>query len=327
MKAFNTSLADAVDRIILFADEYIAAKRNDDTSDARMYLTNLDGDIGEFCDDLTAQAEDIWRQISTNFGAASLLKNKIKLNKNALATVKRIVRSLELIDLEHLRSLGNQDRELRGFLSVRLASAIEHSRNDLSDAIVRLNASMFRLTRLAERARLINRLVGHYNLNPSFEPEDYTARLDVPRLFQIGSTLRVVAAPETRNPAMESLFSEILVGLRNEAIPDERQTVDRVPIGHDSPEMSILEPGPFKQGIQRTYVECLKENTSLTGRESYRRFAPSTIPPDIWFYALVAEYNAMPMSKRKFFNLEYDGRLDETFSGNFHAKEVKISPC
>lgn len=326
LKMFNTNISDAINDITFLADEYLAAKRNHDNSDASMYLTNLDSNIGELCDELTGQTEDIWRQISTNFGAASLLKNKIILNKKALTKVERIIGSLKHIDLEHLQSIGTHDRELRGLLSVRLSLAIETSRKNLSDAIVRLNNSMFRLTRLAERARLINRIVGHYNQNPSFEPEDYTLRLDVPPVFHIGHPLPLTGAPQVNNPNFELIFSDILVGLRTEIPPPDVQEVVLIAISVEVPSIKILETGPFRKGIQLTFVTCIKENIAINGAESYRRFSPEGVPLDIWLYAMIAEYNAMPDTKRRYFDLKYTGEYDPVFTGNFLATEVTISP-
>ena len=326
LKMFNTNIGDAISDITFLADEYLAAKRTGDSSDALMYLNNLDANIDELCDELTGQAEDIWRQISTNFGAASLLKNKITLNKNALTKVERIIGSLEHIDLEYLRSLGSHDRELRGLLSVRLALAIESSRKNLSDAIVRLNNSMFRLTRLAKRARLVNCIVGHYTRHPSFEPEDYTSRMDVPPLFYIGKALRLTGAPYVDNPAMELTFTDILVGLRNEPVPQEYQELTRIPISDEVPSVKILEIGAFKTGIERAFLACLKENAAVDGHDAFRRFSPADVPLDIWLYAIIAEYNAMPEAKRRYFDLKYSGEYHRVFNGNFLATEVTISP-
>ena len=326
LKMFNTNIGDAINDITFLADEYLGAKRAGDSSDALMYLNNLDANIDELCDELTGQTEDIWRQISSNFGTASLLKNKITLNKNALTKVERIIGSLEHIDLEYLRSLGSHDRELRGLLSVRLALAIETSRKNLSDAIVRLNNSMFRLTRLAERARLVNRIVGHYNQNPSFEPEDYTTRLDVPPLFHTGKPLPLTGAPHVNNPAMELIFSDILVGLRSEPVPLERQEVIHINISNDDPDIKMLGIGPFKKGIQQTFVACLKKDTAIDGRDAYRQFSPEGVPLDIWLYAMIAEFNAMPDAKRRHFDIKYTGDIHPVFNGNFLATEVTISP-
>ena len=326
LKMFNTNIGDAINDITFLADEYLAARRTGDSSDALMYLNNLDANIDELCDELTGQTEDIWRQISTNFGAASLLKNKITLNKNALTKVERIIGSLEHIDLEHLRSLGSHDRELRGLLCVRLALAIESSRKNLSDAIVRLNNSMFRLTRLAKRARLVNSIVGHYTQHPSFEPQDYTSRLDVPPLFHIGEPLHLTGAPYVNNPAMELTFTDILVGLRHEPVPQERQEVIHISISDEVPCIQMLEIGAFKTGIQDAFVACLKEGTAVDGHDAFRRFSPVGIPLDIWLYAIIAEYNAMPEAKRQYFELKYTGQLHPVFNGNFLATEVTISP-
>ena len=326
LKMFNTNIGDAVNDITFFANEYLSAKRNGDGNDAAMYLNNLDSNIDELSDELTGQTEDIWRQISTNFGAASLLKNKIKLNKNALSKVERILGSIAHIDLEHLRSLGAHDRELRGLLNVRLSIAIEASRKNLSDALVRLNNSMFRLTRLEDRARLVNCLVSHYSQHPSFEPQDCTDQLDVPALFLAVQALPLMGAPDVNNFALEIAFSDIIVGLRNEPVPQEQKEVVHVAISNDMSEIKVLDIGPFKKGIGKTFVTCLKKNMAINGREAYERFAPVEIPLDIWLYGIIAEYNAMPNAKQIHFTLNYTGEFDPVFNGNYLATEVTISP-
>jgi hypothetical protein len=325
LRMFNTNIADAIADITFLADAYIEAKRSGDVSDSHMYLSNLDSNIDELCDQLTGQSEDIWRQISTDFGVAILLKNKIVLNKNALLKVKRIIDSLELLDLEYLRSLGSIDRDLRGMLSVRLAVAIESSRENLSDAIVRLNQSMFRLTRLEKRARLVNSIVNHYIQNPSFEPQDYTSQLDVPLIFKRSEPLKTSGMPNTNNPAMELAFSDMLVGLRSERVPDERQEAVHIVIENVKLAAQLLEYSAFRAGIQQSFVACLRGQAAVNGHDAFQRFCPSGIPLDIWLYAIVAEYNAMPKAKRKYFKLDYTGAYHPIFTGNYIASEVTIS--
>lgn len=326
LRISNPNIAGIVGDINDDANEYLRSKRDGNDGDAYEFLKNLEANVHQLCDELTGQSDDIWRQITSRFGALSSVKAKIAFNNRVLTKVNGVIRTLEHIDLENLLSLGSNDRELRGLLSVQLPNAITASRATLGDASVRLSNNIFDLNRLASRAKLVNRLIRHYNKNSSFKPEDYTSRLDVPPLFSIGQPITATAAPDVNNPDMEFIFSDLLVNLRNESVPDEAQEVVRIKVRDEpSDDVKVLPLDPITVGIKATFLDCFKKCLPICGRDAYTHFAPEGTPLDIWLYGLIAEHNAMPESKRRHFDLGYTGEKDPVFGGNFLATEVIVS--
>ena len=294
--------------------------------DCANYLNELESNVAELCDSLTEQARGIWRQIDSDFGSVTLLSGKIALNKNALNKVQRILQSLELLDLESMHKLSSRDKELRKLLHIRLPYAIDACRQDLSDAIHRLNKMMFKLNQLEAQAKMVNQMVDHYTFNPGFEPEDYTNRLDIPELFHGVFPLPTQGMVDTSNPALEMAFSEIIEGLRNEPPPEERQEVIRITTSLEEQAKETLQWGAFKEAIRNTFYTCLHDNRSLSGIESYA-LAPEGTDITLWLYALMAEFNAMDDNDRSLFKLEFPGGYDEIFTANYHAEDVLLCPA
>lgn len=326
LKMVNVNIGEAVEGILFLANAYNHAKQAGAHVDSANYLSELDSNVVDLCDSLTNQARDIWRQIDSDFGTVTLLSGKIALNKNALNTVQRILKSLELIDLEEMQKLSARDSEMRKLLHIRLPNAIDSCRRDLSDAIHRLNKMMFKLNQLASRARMVSQMVNHYTLNPSFEPEDYTARLDIPAIFHGVLPSPITGMVDVNNENMEVEFTNIISGLRNEPPPEERQEVIRISTALEEQIAEQLQWGKLQEAVRGVFFTCLYDGCSVSGIDSYS-LAPEDTDITLWLYALLTTYNAMSDEERALFKLDYPGEFDPVFTANYHAKDIVLCPA
>ena len=326
LKMFSADIGEALEGLEFLAQRYVQSKSSGASSDRSKLLDELGGNVFDLCDGLLSQAQSIWRQVEGDFGAVSQLETKMALNRNTLAKVNRILQSLELIDMAALYRISSRDRDLRKLLQVQLPEVIEQCRQILSDAIGRLNKMMFRLEQLATQATRVNQLVDHYNLHSGWQPQDYSAQLDVPALFAAVQPLRPIAKAHVRDDSMELVFAEILEGLRKELPPDEDQQVE--PISTDMKEQAqvTLDWGGFEEAVRQVFFLCLEEGREVSGLECYTS-APDGVDVELWLYALMAEYNAMREEDRALFKLNFPGAFDPVFDGNFHAEDVLLCPA
>lgn len=326
LKMFSADIGEALEGLEFLAQRYVQSKSSGASSDSSKLLDELGGNVFDLCDGLLSQAQSIWRQVEGDFGAVSQLETKMALNRNTLAKVNRILQSLELIDMAALYRISSRDRDLRKLLQVQLPEVIEQCRQILSDAIGRLNKMMFRLEQLATQATRVNQLVDHYNLHSGWQPQDYSAQLDVPALFAAVQPLRPIAKAHVRDDSMELVFAEILEGLRKELPPDEDQQVE--PISTDMKEQTqvTLDWGGFEEAVRQVFFLCLEEGREVSGLECYTS-APDGVDVELWLYALMAEYNAMREEDRALFKLNFPGAFDPVFDGNFHAEDVLLCPA
>lgn len=326
LKMFSADIGEALDGLEFLAQRYVQAKSSGARGDSSTLLDELGGNVFELCDALLSQAQSIWRQVEGDFGAVSQLETKMALNKNTLAKVNRILQSLELIDMAALYRISRLDRDLRKLLQVQLPEVIEQCRQILGDAIGRLNKMMFRLEQLATQATQVNQLVDHYSLHPGWQPQDFSAQLDVPALFAAVQAIRPTANAHIRDESMELVFSDILQGLRKEPPPDEDQQAE--PISTDMKEQAqvTLDWGGFQEAVRQVFFLCLDEGREISGLDHYAA-APDGIDVELWLYALMAEYNAMREEDRALFRLNFPGTFDSVFDGNFHAEDVLLCPA
>ena len=325
LRIVNADIATAVEGVLLLAEQYKQAKRGAFEHDRLQYLYALQDNVHELCDSLLEQTREIWRQIDSNFNTVSLLSGKIALNKNALSNVERTLKTLDLIDLSEMYQVGSSDRALRQLFHLRLPRTIELCRQDLGDAIHRLNKMLFKLNRLVARGRLVQQFRNHWDINRGFEPADYIVGSEVPKVFNLALAMPISGHADIQNPSQELCLSDLLIGLRKEQPALEEQSVTRV-----STHITVQAPleiklSKFKIAIREVFFDCLKDNKAINGLESYQR-APEGIDVEIWLYALMAEYNAMDEASRKYFSLKFEGEFDETFSANFKAENIILCP-
>lgn len=326
LKMFSADIGEALEGLEFLAQRYVQAKSSGVSGDSSTLLDELGGNVFDLCDGLLSQAQSIWRQVEGDFGTVSQLETKMALNRNALAKVNRILQSLELIDMAALYRISSHDRDLRKLFQVHLSEVIEQCRQILGDAIGRLNKMMFRLEQLATQATRVNQLVDHYTMHPGWQPQDYSAQLDVPKLFSAVQPIRPLANAHIRDDSMELVFAEILEGLRKELPPDEDQQADPISTDLNEQAQVTLDWGAFKQAVRQVFCQCLEEGREVSGLACYTS-APDGIDVELWLYALMAEYDAMSEEDRALFTMHFPGKFDVVFDGNFYAEDVLLCPA
>lgn len=325
LKMVNADVGESIEGIEFLANEYLAAKQAGGQADAQGYLSDLEANVLSLCDNLMDQARSIWRQIDSDFGSVSRLSGKIALNKNALRKVSNLLQSLDLINAESLYTLGMRDKNLRGILQVRLPLAIDSCRKDLSDALHRLNKMLFKLSQLEARACMVNDFVHHSDAGEGFDLSGYADSTEVPDIFRAVEPLPAFGAADPKNATLELDLAAIIGGLRKETPPEEKQAAKPVSAGGPDNQRETLLVSPFKEAVREVFVECLTENRMVSGMACFEK-APEGTDMEIWLYGLMAEYSAMSQQDRAYFEIQYPGRSDVYFTGNYYANDVVICP-
>lgn len=325
LKVVNANIGEAIEGILFLASQYLTSKQSRNRSDAHGYLNEIESNVVALCDSIVGQAQMIWRQIDSDFGTVSQLSSKIALNKNTLEKVRTLIASLELIDTEALYAIGSQDKELR-LLQVRLPTAIDQSRKDLSDALHRLNKMLFRLNQLENRAKQVDDFVRYFDTESISSLPDYSERTDMPEVFMAVQPLVAFGAPDPLNGMLELELADLVCGIRRE-LYEEETPENIVPISAEIPENTLetLLVTPFKEAVRNVFFKSLKENQSISGIDCFE-IAPDGVSVDIWLYGLIAEYSAMNEEDRSFFEVKYPGKADDFFNGNYYAQDVVICP-
>jgi hypothetical protein len=325
LKSVNVDVGMAIESVEFLAESYLLAKRAGEPGDAAKYLDDLDMHVVTLCDNLTEQAQTIWRQIESDFGAVDALSRRIELNTEALNHVEKLLKSLNHIPIEVLYEYSSKDRDLRSVLQMRLVSAIERCREELSDALSRLNRSLFSFKRLAAQAMLVQDFVSFYDQPLTKDLPDYTDLVSVPTMFRADQPKILQGWADPSNDQLEVPFTELIQGLRKTPAAVDRGKSEPLMAEELANEVAELSISPFKEAIRSVFEECLLTEASISGCERLA-LVPEEIDLQIWLYGLLAEYSAMSYEHRELFRVELVGVSGSYFNANYYAEDVVICP-
>jgi hypothetical protein len=324
LRMVSANIGEAIEGIKSLAKAYRSARKEGNTSDTTNILIDLRANVLELCDDLREQSREIWQQIDSGFGTVTLLSSKRALNESFLAKIQRILDAFSLIDFTELFEQFRNDRELLKLHS-RLRATVEKSRQDLGDSIHRLNKMMYHLNLLAAQARLVNRFVNHYTLKPSFQPDEYCNRGVESGPFSAVLPLLVSGSADITNDGLEIELARLITGLRKELPPIEDVISEPVTLSGIEREEQELAYSEFKAAVRDVFFDCIDKQRSMSAVDCFDK-APVGSDLELWIYALISEYNAMPSNQREFIKLDYTGEYCHLFTGNFLLSDLIICP-
>lgn len=294
--------------------------------DAQVYLDTAESTAHALADSLLEEAADVWGLIQGEFSIVESLEAKILLNRDRLERTGRLISALESLKLSEIMELGQADNRLRSLFMSRIPAAIEGSRQNLSDALSQLKKMLFRFEQIEARTGLVKAYRRHLQRHPDFMPQDYSVQLAVPGLFMAVEPHKVLAYADvkTSDSRMENQLAELLAGLRAEQ-PAKRpgEYTDGTLQEGDAEEVEV-KPSPVRDAIRRLFAEALASDSPLSVLCHVDQALSANA--ELWLLTTLEEFNSMPTEHRDVFHLEYVGRPDVIFDGNFNATDLLICP-
>lgn len=325
LKMINANIGESFENVLMLAQEYQRSKHDGNMEDTHSFLRELRENVFELCDQLEDQNRDIWEQIRSNFGAVSTLSSKISLNANALKRVRQMHEALRLIDLEMLYQVSRGDRELLRLLHKRLRGTIDTCRQELGDAVDRLNTTMYALERLAARARMVARHVAHLKRHPEYKPHNYVDMGEVPEIFTLAPPMILAGSADILSADLEADLGRLLVGARAESVGAEPESEPaRILVNTEDQQSQELVVSVFQSTVRDLFASCIEQQISISGLSAYNPELCGE-DPAMWLIGLFSEHSSME-ALQKLVRLDYVGAPDPVYNGNFIAKDIVLCP-
>lgn len=294
--------------------------------DAQSFLDTAESTAHALADSLQEEAADVWNLIQGEFSIVESLEAKILLNRSRLERTGRLITALESLKLSEIMELGQADSRLRSLFMMRIPTAVEGSRQNLSAALDQLKKMLFRFEQIEARTGLVKGYRRYLQRHPDFQPLDYTVQLTIPDLFLAMEPLRVMAHADVKTPdsIMENHLAELLAGLRNEQPPRRSGEVTDGELEEGETQNVELKASPVRNAIRILFAEALTSDKPL----SVLCHADMTLSSnaELWLLTTLEEFNSMPTEHKAVFQLEYVGQPDVIFDGNFNATDLLICP-
>lgn len=325
IRQYGFDIGSVVDSIRESTNQYLKF-RAINSADAQTFLDMAESSARALSETLEEEATELWSLIQGEFSVVDSLEAKITLNKARLDRTGRLISALESLNLVEIVDLGMADRRLRPLFTVHIPSAVESSRQNLGAALIKLSQMLFRFEQIESRTGLLKGYLRHLRRCPDFVPQDYGVQIVVPGLFLaiLPLFVRCNVDVKTQSPRLENQLADLLKGLRSEQSMrhDGEQTDGALEEG-EAQEVEMNQ-SPVREAVRNLFVDALMKGSPL----SLISHIDITLNTDaeLWLLTTLEEFNSMPVAHKDVFRLEYVGRADDIFDGNFNATDLLICP-
>lgn len=325
IRQYGFDIGSVVDSIRESTNQYLKF-RAINSADAQTFLDMAENSARALSETLQEEAAEVWSLIQGEFSVVDSLEAKITLNRARLDRTGRLINALESLNLVEIIDLGMADRRLRPLFTVHIPAAVESSRQNLGAALTKLRDMLFRFEQIESRTGLQKGYLRHLRRFPDFVPQDYGVQIVVPDVFLaiLPLAVRSSADVKTQNPHLENQLADLLKGLRAEQpLKHESEKADGALEEGDAQDMEI-KPSPVREAVRNIFVDALMQGNPLSVLS--RIDLSVNTDAELWLMTALEEFNSMPKAHKDVFRLEYVGRPDFIFDGNFNATDLLICP-
>jgi hypothetical protein len=323
----NVDIADRLRSTEDLVSSYRVARQAGTEDEQKAIYRAIEEHVYSLRETLASTSRQLWQEINSEFGHVTTLELKMQENQRVIDRVKRLNDNLSLIDYPTLASprFAGENPDLRRLFLLNLVAAVSEIREELVDAMHRLEGMLFSFRKQQRQARLVHAFYQRYVRDPGFRPANYTEQTQIPNIVNQVIGINLSGHADLDNDRHESTLTGLIASLRKRKAQNiTSEPVERISV-IDSHAMSSesLEQDPLHESIQTFYLSA--EHGKAISAMGLRSLAPEACSDEIWLYAIIGRFNLMTARERGFFRLEYVEEVDPVFNGRFFIKDVRVS--
>ncbi len=275
---------------------------------------------------LSGASRQLWKEIESEFAYVTTLELKLQENQRVIDKVKRLNANLGMLDYETLSGerFAGTDPRLRKLFTSAFVQQIAHIREELVDALHRLDTMLFAFRTQQRQGRIVRAFALKYQREPGYASSNYAAQTQIPPILNQVETIALGGHADLDSNKDEILLTKLIQHLRKqpqrggEEAESERISVrDTDGVAEDRVELDAL-----NQAVQDFYLRVAEQGWA----QAMASFdlAPGDCPEDIWLFAITSRHNMMSADEHTVFALEFIDTLDPFFTGQRSVSDIRV---
>jgi hypothetical protein len=275
---------------------------------------------------LSGASRQLWKEIESEFAYVTTLELKLQENQRVIDKVKRLNANLGLLDYETLSGerFAGTDPRLRRLFTSAFVQQIAHIREELVDALHRLDAMLFAFRIQQRQGRIVRAFVLKYQREPGFTPSNYAAQTQIPPILNQVETIPLSGHADLDSNKDEILLTRLIQHLRKQPQRGGAETEsERIGVRDtDGVAEEQVELDALNQAVQDFYLR-VAEQGMIEAMASFD-LAPGDCPADIWLFAIASRHNMMSADEHAVFSLEFIDTPDPFFTGQRSVSDIRV---
>jgi len=275
---------------------------------------------------LAGASRQLWKEIESEFAYVTTLELKLQENQRVIDKVKRLNANLDLLDYQTLSGerFAGTDPRLRRLFTGAFVQQIARIREELVDALHRLDAMLFAFRTQQRHGRIVRAFALKYQREPGFTPTNYAAQTRIPPILNQVEAILLGGHADLDNNKDEILLTRLIQHLRREpqrgAAEAESQRVsvrDTDDVAEEQVEFDAL-----NRAVQEFYLR-VAEQGGIRAMANLD-LVPGDCPADIWLFAIASRHNMMSADEHAVFALEFIDTPDPFFTGQRSVSDIRV---
>lgn len=324
----NINMAKMILSVEEDIEDYRRALEQNNRDEAQYHLEQIDDTLYEAVEALESSLGVMFAAITSQFGFVGSLNSKIRQNQRALAYAQQLVR-----ELNHVRIGDCYDwlswSAIPPELSRKIIRFIDQYKSiveRLTGIVGRMKALLFKLRLQEQTANRCRAMARFLRQHPEWEPLDWSAEADMPRLLQRGAGLTLQPGINPANPVLQADLAVIVQELRRQSRPVAPLLRDSAasPLDTRIPGQIEYDQDLYESHIESLFASALEQQGRKVSALRYWHGKGLEIKAELWLDMVFAQYCCLPQRMRRAIALDMQGENLEGFDGNRIIEEILL---
>jgi hypothetical protein len=306
---------------------YRNAKRIGTVEEQELSFRTIEEQLYSLREVLSTSSRQLWKEIESEFAYVTTLELKLQENQRVIDKVKRLNESLSMLDYKTLSGdrFAGSDPRLRRLFTGSFVELISNIREELVDALYRLDGMLFAFRKQQRQGRIVQAFNTRFQRQPGFMPSNYAGQSKIPGILNQAAPLTLAGHVDLDSDRDEITLTDLIKNLRKDVKQQVReQESERIKVtDSEALEMDELKLDALSQAVQDFYLEVI--NKQSIRAMSYYDLAPENCAEEIWLFAIASKHNMLSPEELAVFSLEYIDVADPFFNGLHKVKDLQVS--
>ncbi|MES9900566.1 MAG: hypothetical protein ABW148_16290 [Sedimenticola sp.] len=323
----NVDIGERLTTIEEMVESYRKARRYGTLEEQELAYRSIEEQVYSLRENLAAVSRQLWREVEGEFGYVSTLELKLQENHRVIERVKRLNDNLALLDYPTLSGerFAGEDPRLRRLFTGAFVRQISNIREELVDALHRLDGMLFVFRKQQRQGRVVQALYRRFQKDPGFHPANYATQTRIPSLLNQVQAIPLTGHADLDNDRDEITFTQLIQNLRKQP-PASGQAVDTPRIQVDEngeAEVEEIETDPLGEAVHRFYLAA--GDGAPVRAMAHFALAPDECPADIWLFAIASRHTMMSVAELESFKMTFLDETDPIFDGRHLVNDIEVA--
>ena len=324
----NINMAKMILSVEEDIEDYRRALEQNNRDEAQYHLEQIDDTLYEAVEALESSLGVMFAAITSQFGFVSSLNSKIRQNQRALAYAQQLVQELNHVRIDDCYDWlswsaipPELSRKIIRFID-QYKSIVER----LTGIVGRMKELLFKLRLQEQTANRCRAMAQFLRQHPEWEPLDWSAEADLPKLLQRGAGLTLQPGINPANPVLQADLAAIVQELRRQSRPVAPLVRDSAasPLDTRIPGRIEYDQDLYESHIESLFASALEQQGRKVSALRYWDGKGLEIKAELWLDMVFAQYCCLPQRMRRAIALDMQGENLEGFDGNQIIEEILL---